>query len=69
MLRTHPNQNLRALISEVPSTQYLSSLVPNTIKGMVFGTRDLNIGYLDSLGMISAQKREYRTAWECRRQV
>ena len=26
---------------EGPSTQYLRTLVPNTIKSMVFGTRDL----------------------------
>ena len=32
---------------EGPSTQYLRTLVPNTIKGMVFGTRDLK--YLDPL--------------------
>ena len=34
-----------------PSTQYLRTLVPNTIKGMVFGT--FNMGYLDPLGKIS----------------
>ena len=36
-----------------PSTQYLRTLVPETMKSMVFGTRILNIGYLDPLGTVS----------------
>ena len=35
---------------EGPSTQYLRTLVPKTIPLIVFGTRVLNIGYLDPLG-------------------
>ena len=33
-----------------PSTQYLRSLVPNTIKSMVFGTRNLNYWVLGPSG-------------------
>ena len=35
-----------------PSIQYSRSLVPKTIEGVVFGTRDLNIGYLEPLGFV-----------------
>ena len=37
---------------EGPSTQHLRTLVPNTIKATVFGTRVLNyVGYLDPRGI------------------
>ena len=45
---------------EGPSTQYLRTLVPNTIKRMVFGTRNTNIGYLDPLGKHAAHKLKAR---------
>ena len=32
-------------VSEGPSTQYLRTLVPKAIKGMVLGPESLNIGY------------------------
>ena len=35
---------------EGPSSQYLRTLVPNTIKGMVFGTRILKDGVLGLSG-------------------
>ena len=35
---------------EGPSTQYLRTLVPNTIASMLLGPESLNIGYLDPLG-------------------
>ena len=37
-------------IPEGPSTRYLRILVPNTIKGMVFGTRDLKSWVLGASG-------------------
>ena len=36
---------------EGPSTQYLRSLVPNTITGMVFGTRNLKYWRIGSSGL------------------
>ena len=39
------------LCPEGPSTQYLRSLVPNTIKSMVFGTRNLKYWLLGPSGM------------------
>ena len=38
-------------VPEGPNTQYLRTLVPKAIKGMVFGTGVLKIGYLDPLGV------------------
>ena len=40
-------------IPEVPSAQYLRTLVPKTIKGMVLEPETLNIGYLDPLGIVA----------------
>ena len=40
----------RKTTPEGPSTQYLRTLVPNTIKGMVFGTRDLRYWVLRPSG-------------------
>ena len=38
-------------IPEGPSTQYLRTVVPNTMQGMVFGIRDLKYCVLGPLGM------------------
>ena len=41
------------VVPESPSTQYLSSLVRNTIKSMVFGTRSLKYWVLGTSGSSS----------------
>ena len=42
---------------EGPSTQYLKSLVPNTIESMAFGTRNLKYWLLGSSGSVSPRVR------------
>ena len=42
-----------AFVPEGPSTQYLRTLVPKTIKGIVCGTRDLKHWVLGLSGYLS----------------
>ena len=48
-------QNTNEACPAGPCTQYSRTLVPNTMNGMVFGTRDLK-RYLDPLGWMSSSK-------------
>ena len=54
MMRTATETRIHSDIAlpEGPSAQYLRTLVPKAIKGMVLGPGSLNIGYLDPLALI-----------------
>ena len=55
-------------IPEGPSTQYLWTLVPNTIKGMVFGTRDLKHWVLGPSGYGTSHRGILRGQRKCQLQ-
>ena len=49
---------------EGPSAQYVRTLVPKAMKGMVLGPESVNIGYLDPLGSCWLQARGWRAEAE-----
>ena len=65
MFRVHQRGTVFGSIREAegPSTQYLRSLVPNTIKGMVFATRVLKYWVLGPSGSEAQERHHIRKAF------